>query len=118
MVLTVDHADRCLVLYPVSKWEDTEQTLMRLPNLDPYVKTMKRLIQGHATDVVMDGQGRIMLPPKLRQYAVMDKKLVLIGQGDKFEIWDEDAWNDSCDMMVEAAPINIQNNEALRKLSI
>lgn len=118
MVLTVDHADRCLALYPISKWEDTEQTLMRLPNLDPDVRMMKRLMQGHATDVVMDGQGRIMLPPKLRQYAVMDKKLVLIGQGDKFEIWDEDAWNDSCDMMVEAAPINIQNNEALRKLSI
>ena len=91
---------------------------MRLPNLDPDVRMMKRLMQGHATDVVMDGQGRIMLPPKLRQYAVMDKKLVLIGQGDKFEIWDEDAWNDSCDMMIEAAPINIQNNEALRKLSI
>lgn len=118
MVLTVDHADRCLALYPISKWEDTEQTLMRLPNLDPDVKMMRRLIQGHATDVVMDGQGRIMLPPLLRKYAAMDKKLVLVGQGDKFEIWDEAAWSASCDVMVEAAPVNIQNNEALRKLSI
>jgi len=118
MILTVDHGDRCLALYPMAKWLDTEQALMGMPNLDLDVRSMKRLILGHATDAEMDGQGRIMLPPKLRGYASMDKKLVMIGQGDKFELWDEGSWDDGCDSMIKTAPINIQNNEDLKKLSI
>ena len=118
MVLTVDHADRCLVLYPMEDWLGTEEKLMSMPNLDGDVRMMKRLILGHATDVDMDGQGRIMLPALLREYANMSKKLVMIGQGNKFELWDEESWNDGCDVMIKAAPINIQNNEELKKLSI
>jgi len=118
MVLTVDHADRCLVLYPMEDWLATEEKLMSMPNLDADVRIMKRLILGHATDVDMDGQGRITLPPLLREYANMSKKLVMIGQGNKFELWDEESWNSGCEMMIKAAPVNIQNNEELKKLSI
>jgi len=118
MVLTVDHADRCLVLYPMEDWTGTEEKLMGMPNLDGDVRIMKRLILGHATDVDMDGQGRITLPPLLREYANMSKKLVIIGQGNKFELWDEESWNEGCEMMIKAAPVNIQNNEELKKLSI
>lgn len=118
MVLTVDHAERCLVLYPMSKWAETEQNLMGLPNLSEAVRDMKRLILGHASDVEMDGQGRIMLASPLREYAQMSKKAVMIGQGDKFELWDEDAWNSGRDKMREAAPINIKNDESLKGLSI
>lgn len=118
MVLTVDHGERCLVLYPMSKWEDTEQKLMALPNLSDAVRDMKRLILGHASDVDMDGQGRLMLAAPLRDYAQMGKKIVLIGQGDKFELWDEEAWNVGREGMREAAPVNIQNDESLKGLSI
>jgi MraZ protein len=118
MILTVDHGDRCLALYPMAKWLDTEQTLMDLPNVDPDVRSMKRLILGYATDVEMDAQGRIVLPAPLRDYANMGKKIVMIGQGDKFELWDEESWGAGCDVMVKEAPINIQSNESLRKLSI
>lgn len=118
MVLTVDHADRCLVLYPMEYWLDTEEKLMGMPNLDDDVRMIKRLILGHATDVEMDGQGRIMLPALLREYSNMNKKLVMIGQGNKFELWDEESWNDGCEMMIKAVPVNIQNNEELKKLSI
>ncbi len=118
MVLTVDHGERCLVLYPMSKWVDTEQNLMGLPNLSDAVRDMKRLILGHAEDVKMDAQGRIMIAAPLRDYAQMEKKIVMIGQGDKFELWDEQAWKSGRDEMREAAPINIQNDESLKGLSI
>ena len=118
MMLTVDHEERCLVLYPMTKWVDTEHKLMSLPNLSSAVRGMKRLILGHASDVEMDGQGRLMLGAPLRDYAQMEKKIVLVGQGDKFELWDEDEWNVGREGMREAAPINIQNDESLKGLSI
>ena len=52
---------------------------------------------GHATDVELDSQGRILLPAQLRTYADIDKKITLIGQGNKFEIWNADVWQQSCD---------------------
>lgn len=118
MILTVDHGVRCLVLYPMAKWLDTEQALMGLPNLSETVREMKRLILGHATDVEMDGQGRIMVPPPLREYAEIDKKVSMIGQGDKFEIWNDSAWDNGRDEWVKAAPVNIQNDPDLKNFSI
>ncbi len=118
MMLTVDHEERCLVLYPMTKWEETEHKLMNLPNLSSAVRGMKRLILGHASEVAMDGQGRLMLAGPLRDYALMEKKIVLVGQGDKFELWDEDSWNAGREVMREEAPINIQNDESLKGLSI
>lgn len=118
MIVTVDHGVRCLVLYPMLKWLDTEQNLMGLPNLSDAVRDMKRLILGHASDIEMDGQGRIMLGAPLREYAEMGKKLIMIGQGDKFELWDEDLWNAGREDMRKAAPVNIQNDDSLKGLSI
>lgn len=118
MMLTVDHEERCLVLYPMSKWGETEHKLMSLPNLSSAVRGMKRLILGHASEVQMDGQGRLMLAAPLRDYAQMEKKIVLVGQGDKFELWDEDSWSSGRETMREEAPINIQNDESLKGLSI
>ena len=118
MIVTVDHGEKCLVLYPMAKWLDTEQALMGLPNLSDAVRDMKRLILGHASDVVMDGQGRIRLDAPLREYAELDKKLVMIGQGDKFELWDEESWKSGRENMRKAAPINIAKDDSLQGLSI
>lgn len=118
MMLTVDFGEKCLTLYPMDKWLDTEQALMALPNLSDAVREMKRLILGHATDVDMDAQGRIMLAAPLREYVGMDKKLIMIGQGDKFELWDEEIWNIERENMRKAAPVNIKNDPSLQGLSI
>ncbi len=118
MILTVDYGVRCLVLYPMSKWVETEQNILGLPNLSEAAREIKRLVIGYASDVEMDGQGRMMLSAPLREYAGMEKKLILIGQGDKFELWDEDSWKSSCDNMRETVPVNIQNDESLKGLSI
>lgn len=93
LVVTVDR-DRCLLVYPLHEWEQIEAQLVALPSLNKQARLLQRLLIGHATEVELDSQGRILLPNMLRDYAALDKKIVLIGQGKKFEIWDEQSWND------------------------
>ena len=91
MVLTVDR-DHCLLLYPLPNWEEIERKLVRLPSFNKQARRLQRLLIGHATDCELDGNGRILLPPALREFAGLDKSVVLIGQGNKFEVWAEEAW--------------------------
>lgn len=93
MVLTIDTDDKCLLLYPLPEWEVIEQKLAALPSFNPAARRIQRLLIGHATDVEMDNQGRILLSPLLRNYAGLSKRSVLVGQGKKFELWDEAHWN-------------------------
>jgi MraZ protein len=95
IVLTIDTEERCLLLYPLLEWEEIERKLAALPSFNPAARRIQRLLIGHATDVEMDGQGRILLPPLLRDYAGLNKRAVLVGQGKKFELWDEAHW-DQC----------------------
>jgi MraZ protein len=92
LIVTVDR-DHCLLLYPLPEWEEIERKLVRLPSLNKQARRMQRLLIGHATDCDLDNNGRILLPQPLREFANLDKRIVLIGQGNKFEIWDEDQWN-------------------------
>jgi MraZ protein len=92
MVVTIDTEDTCLLLYPELEWQKIEASLQRLPSFNPAARRIQRLLIGHATDVDLDAQGRILLPLELRSYAVLQKQAVLIGQGNKFEIWDESIW--------------------------
>ena len=118
LVVTVD-PDSCLLVYPLPEWEIIENKLVNLPSLNRRVKSMQRLLIGHATECEMDGQGRILLPTLLREYASLDKKIVIIGQGKKFEIWDEIVWNDSQGALLDS----VQDDEgelpaALQELSL
>lgn len=93
LVVTV-HPDHCLMIYPLPEWEPIEQALMSKPNMaDPDVRWMQRLLCGHAEKVEFDAQGRILLPSKQREFAYLDRRAVLVGQGKKFELWDEETWN-------------------------
>lgn len=92
MVLTVDR-DHCLLLYPLPDWEEIERKLVKLPSFNAHARRLQRLLIGHATECELDGSGRILLPPPLREFAGLEKGIVLIGQGNKFEVWDETAWN-------------------------
>jgi len=94
LIVTVD-PDRCLLVYPQHEWEVIEAKLESLPSLNKQSRLMQRLLIGHATEAELDSQGRILLPTMLRDYAGLDKKCVLIGQGKKFEIWDEQVWSDN-----------------------
>lgn len=92
LVVTVDR-DHCLLLYPLPEWEEIERKLVKLPSFNAQARKLQRLLVGHATEVEMDSAGRVLLPPPLREFARLDKGVVMIGQGNKFEIWDEEAWN-------------------------
>jgi len=93
LVITIDR-DQCLLIYPLSDWEEIEQKLMRLPSLNEHARRLQRLMVGYATDVELDGHGRLLLPPKLREFAHLDRAAMLIGQGTRFELWDEERWEE------------------------
>ncbi len=92
IVITIDTGEKCLLLYPLYEWEIVQRKLEGLPNIVENARRLQRLLIGHATDVDMDGQGRILLPAMLREFAGLEKKLVLVGQGNKLEIWSADIW--------------------------
>lgn len=91
LVITADPSG-CLLLYPLAAWEPIQTQLMSFSSFDEQIRGLQRLIVGHADDVEIDSAGRILVPPALRRYARLDKHVVLVGQGRKFELWDEAAW--------------------------
>lgn len=93
LVLTADPA-HCLLLYPLAEWEPIQTRLMALSSFNDRIRALQRLLVGHADDVEVDASGRILVPPALRQYAALDKHVVLVGQGNKFELWDEGRWTE------------------------
>ncbi len=92
MVVTIDTDEHCLLLYPLLEWEVIEAKLAQLPSFNPQARRIQRLLIGHATEGELDGNGRILLSRELIDYAGLKKQAVLIGQGKKFELWDEAHW--------------------------
>lgn len=95
LVVTIDTEQRCLLLYPFPSWQVIEEKLEALPSFQPAARRIQRLLLGHATELELDRQGRILLPNLLRDYAQLDKTAILVGQGRKIEIWDAQAWEDA-----------------------
>ncbi|HEY2418967.1 MAG TPA: division/cell wall cluster transcriptional repressor MraZ [Steroidobacteraceae bacterium] len=92
LVVTVDRDGECLLLYPLNDWEQVERRLMDLPSLHAQSRRLQRLMVGHATDLSLDGHGRMLLPPELREFAGLNRHAMLIGQGSRCELWDETRW--------------------------
>jgi MraZ protein len=91
VVVTADHAG-CLLIYPLATWEPIQAQVMGLPSFDDRIRSVQRLLVGHADDVELDAAGRILVPPALRRYAGLDRRVVLVGQGKKLELWDDARW--------------------------
>ncbi|HLY52220.1 MAG TPA: division/cell wall cluster transcriptional repressor MraZ [Steroidobacteraceae bacterium] len=100
LVVTVDR-DQCLLIYPLPEWEQIERRLMGLPSLNPTARRLQRLMVGHATDLPLDGHGRVLLPLELREFAKLGRHGMLIGQGNRFELWDESRWNERRDLWLK-----------------
>lgn len=92
LVATVDR-DYCLLIYPLPDWEEIERKLTRLPALNKQSRRLQRLMLGHATELEMDSHGRVLLTRELREFAGLDRQAMLIGQGNKFELWSEERWS-------------------------
>lgn len=91
LVITIER-DGCLLIYPKPEWEKIESQINALPSFNPTARALRRLYIGNALEVEMDSQGRVLLSPNLRTHASLDKRLALVGQGSRFELWDEDIW--------------------------
>ena len=93
LVITIDMKSTCLTLSPLPEWKKFEEKVAALPALDDLAEMLSRFVVGQAKDLQVDGSGRILIPPELRDYAQLEKKLVLVGRTRRLEIWSEDNWN-------------------------
>jgi len=92
MVSTIDLHQPCLLLYTLPEWEIIEKKLARLSSMNPAERRVQRLLLGHASECQMDSAGRLLLANTLRQHAGLKKEVMLVGQFNKFELWDEQTW--------------------------
>lgn len=93
LVATIDLHSPCLLIYTQDEWLVIERKLMSLPNMDPNARLVQRMLLGYASEMEMDSQGRLLLPTLLREHAKLDKEVILLGQGNKFELWSQVAWD-------------------------
>jgi MraZ protein len=117
LVVTVDR-DQCLLIYPLPDWEQIERKLMGLPTLHAQARRLQRLMVGHATDLELDGHGRLLLPPELREFAALGRHAMLIGQGNRFELWDESRWNERRDEWLKSEESSTDLSAELDSLSL
>ncbi|MEW9823839.1 MAG: division/cell wall cluster transcriptional repressor MraZ [Candidatus Symbiodolus clandestinus] len=94
MVCTIDVHQCCLLLYPLSDWEIIEQRLAKLSSLQPQERRLQRLLLGYADEVQLDSAGRLLIAGSLRQHANLQKQVMLVGQLNKFELWDHQLWSE------------------------
>ena len=118
IVVTIDTNTACLLLYPLPEWEVIEQKLAALPSFNEAARRIQRLLIGHATELDIDSNGRVLLPNVLRDYANLDKKIVLVGQGKKFEIWSHEAWEQARDGWLDLAKTEDKLPEELTTLAL
>ncbi len=89
----VSRMDSCLVGFPFDEWRKIETKILSLAEKDEHMRRFRRVFIGGAFECVCDRQDRILVPPSLRQYAGLDKEIVLVGVLDHFEIWSRENWN-------------------------
>lgn len=107
-VVTIDTEETCLLMYPAQAWQVIEEKLQALPSFNPEARRIQRLLIGHATEIELDNNGRFLLPPLLREYASLEKKVMLIGQGNKFEIWEEALWLSKREQWLAQTPLSVE----------
>jgi MraZ protein len=119
LILTLNPLDRSLWLYPLPEWELIESKLAELSDFDRQGRRAKQMMRGYATDCQLDNQGRILIPQELREYASLGKHAVILGQGNKFEIWDEKSWKELReDWLTEIGKDTGEPSDALKSLSL
>ncbi|MFT4652567.1 MAG: MraZ protein [Kangiellaceae bacterium] len=119
LVCTVDNRQSCLLLYPLPEWDIIEEKISKFSTMNPDERRIQRLLIGYATDVEMDKSGRVLIAPTLRQYANLEKEIMLVGQRNRIEIWSQDAWFDQVeeDLKIEKTG-DYEQTERLQDFSL
>lgn len=119
MVCTIDIHHPCLLLYPLPEWEIIEHKLSRLSSMNPVERRVQRLLLGHASECQLDSAGRLLIAPVLRQHAGLTKEVMLVGQFNKFELWDETTRHQQVREDIDAEQSVTENlSERLQDLSL
>jgi MraZ protein len=118
IVVTIDMRESCLLLYPLAEWELVQGKLENLSNINPQARLLQSLLIGHATDLELDAAGRLLLPSMLRDFGGLKKKLVLVGQGNKIEIWSADHWQQRLDLWREEGAALLDSEALFDGLSV
>src|SRR5882724_1254749 len=118
LIVTVDRSDLCLLIYTFPDWEIIERKLVALPTLNAAARRLQRLMIGHATEVELDTNGRMLIPPTLREYASLSRNAMLIGQGGRFELWDAAHWNEQREHWLKVDENDEQLPPELESLSL
>lgn len=92
IVMTAHTQDKCVLIYPEPQWQGILPQIEALPTFNRAALRAQRLLIGYASSLELDANGRVLVPPTLREYGGLGKKLILVGLGKKFELWDEAAW--------------------------
>ncbi len=108
-MLIVTNSDRCLFAYPKEEWEALERHVASLSQMKPEMRTFQRLFISGAVECPLDRQGRILIPPSLREYADLQKNVVIVGMLKRLEVWSRDRWNE----IFTQAKNNFEKNEEL-----
>ena len=87
--------DNCLFVYTNEEWQRFEEKLKTLPLTNKNARTFTRFFLAGAASVEVDKQGRILLPSVLREFAGLEKDVVLVGVASRIEIWSKDRWTES-----------------------
>jgi MraZ protein len=86
--------DNCLFVYTRSEWAILEEKLKKLPLAKPEARAFVRFFFSGAAELECDKQGRVLLPTNLREYARLDKEVVVIGVSTRIEVWNKAAWDE------------------------
>jgi len=117
-LVVAPHWDGCLLIYPLPEWEIVEEHLRKLPNTKPAVRNLQRFLLGNAMDRDLDAQGRLLLTADLRERAQLDGQAMLVAQSNKFELWDEQRWNELCQGVLDDPDVLATAGDALESFSI
>lgn len=119
LVVTADPVEKCLLLYTLPEWEKKQEELDAMPNTRQRIRWLQRWLTGNATDLEVDGSGRILLPSHLRDLCGFNKALVMIGQGKKVELWDQATWGERLEQKrVEASTLEYEEDEEIAGFSL
>ncbi|HET91881.1 MAG TPA: transcriptional regulator MraZ [Chloroflexi bacterium] len=89
--------DRCLAIYPMDEWEQLAERVSGLPITDRYARAFRRLVFANASHAAPDRQGRMVIPPRLREYIGLDSEVVVIGLNTYIELWHPEPWDEERD---------------------
>lgn len=90
--LIITNFDQCLWAYPVAEWQELERKVAALPQFMEEVKALQRVFISAAAECPIDRQGRILIPPTLREYAAIGREVVIVGMTRRFELWARERW--------------------------